>query len=75
MVATGIRLATGAMLTSFAGLMAGALAMGDAVAPGAALATWQARMVEGMTTGDLVGLRGRGSFGVPHGSTASHELG
>ena len=38
------------------------------------VATWKARVVEGMATGDLVGLRGRRSFGAPHGSTALYEL-
>ena len=38
------------------------------------VATWKATVVEGMATGDLIGLRGSGSFGAPHGSTASYEL-
>ncbi len=38
------------------------------------VATWKATVVHGMATGDLVGLRGRGTFGAPHGPTASYEL-
>ena len=38
------------------------------------VAIWKARVVHAMATGDLVGLKGRGSFGAPHGSMASYEL-
>ena len=38
------------------------------------VATWTATVVAGMATGDLEGLRGRGTFGAPHGPTASYEL-
>lgn len=38
------------------------------------VATWRARVLAGMATGDLEGLRGTGTFGAPHGSNASYEL-
>jgi hypothetical protein len=38
------------------------------------LATWQASVVSGSATGDLEGLTGHGSFGAPHGPTATFEL-
>jgi hypothetical protein len=38
------------------------------------VARWEAGVVTGSATGDLVDLRGRGTFEAPHGSEASYEL-
>ncbi|MFN2484804.1 MAG: DUF3224 domain-containing protein [Candidatus Limnocylindria bacterium] len=38
------------------------------------LATWTCSVIEGSGTGELEGLRGRGSFGAPKGPKASFEL-
>jgi Protein of unknown function (DUF3224) len=38
------------------------------------MATWQGSVVAGTSTGDLVGLSGRATFGASHGSSASFEL-
>ncbi len=38
------------------------------------VATWTGTVLDGMASGALTGLRGDGSFGAPHGSTASYEL-
>ncbi len=37
-------------------------------------ATWDASVVPGSATGELEGLTGKGTFGAPHGPTASFEL-
>jgi hypothetical protein len=37
-------------------------------------ATWNALVVPGSATGQLEGLSGKGTFGAPHGPTASFEL-
>ncbi len=39
-----------------------------------AIATWRAAVVDGSATGGLEGLSGGGTFGAPHGTTASFEI-
>jgi hypothetical protein len=38
------------------------------------MAKWNATVVPGSASADLKGLTGKGSFGAPHGSTATFEL-
>jgi hypothetical protein len=38
------------------------------------MARWQASVVPGSGTGELVGLSGQGAFGAPHGPEATFEL-